>query len=65
MVAVTNIHNNSQTYRPYEPGLAIGDTTPTIPDPPPPPSGDDGCGVQECQIRGTNVVSALVLASVF
>jgi hypothetical protein len=41
---VTNIHNNSQTYRVYDPGKAIGDTSPTLPDPPPPPQEDDGCG---------------------
>ena len=40
---VTNIHNNSQTYRVYDPGKAIGDTSPTLPDPPP-PQNDDGCG---------------------
>jgi LysM repeat protein len=38
---VTNIHNNSETFKPYDPGLAIGDTTPTLPDPPPPPK--PGC----------------------
>ncbi|WLQ11599.1 type IV secretion protein Rhs [Hahella aquimaris] len=34
---VTNIHNNASTFRPYDPGLALGDTTPTLPEPPPPP----------------------------
>ena len=41
---VTNIHNNSQTFRPYDPGLALGDTTPTLPDPPPPPRKKKSCG---------------------
>ena len=40
---VANIHNNSQTFRPYNPGEAIGNTAPTLPDPPPPPL-DGGCG---------------------
>ncbi|NHR08791.1 LysM peptidoglycan-binding domain-containing protein [Chromobacterium haemolyticum] len=42
---VTNVHNNSGTYRVYSPGEAIGDVTPTLPDPPPPPQqGGGGCG---------------------
>ena len=32
---VTNVHNNSGSYRVYSPGEAIGDVTPTLPDPPP------------------------------
>ncbi|WP_157496738.1 LysM peptidoglycan-binding domain-containing protein [Hahella ganghwensis] len=40
---VTNVHNNAGTFRPYDPGLAIGDTTPTLPEPPPPPKGGK-CG---------------------
>jgi hypothetical protein len=43
---VTNIHNNSSTFKPYDAGKAIGDTNPTIPNapPPPPPPGKKGCG---------------------
>lgn len=41
---VTNIHNNSETLRPYSPGEAIGDTQPTIPSPPPPPKPKKKCG---------------------
>ncbi|WP_046168565.1 LysM peptidoglycan-binding domain-containing protein, partial [Chromobacterium vaccinii] len=43
---VTNFHNNSGTYRVYSPGEAIGDVTPTLPEPPPPPPppGGGGCG---------------------
>ncbi|WP_038291721.1 LysM peptidoglycan-binding domain-containing protein [Zooshikella ganghwensis] len=41
---VTNIHNNSSTYRPYQPGLALGDTSPTLPDMPPPPHKEGACG---------------------
>lgn len=41
---VTNIHNNSSTYRPYQPGLALGDTSPTLPDMPPPPNKEGACG---------------------
>ena len=44
---VTNIHNNSGTFRPYEPGTIIGDTSPTLPDAPmpAPPPRKHGCGV--------------------
>ncbi|MCH7344480.1 hypothetical protein LZ017_13940 [Pelomonas sp. CA6] len=40
---VTNIHNNASTFRPYNPGEAMGRVDPMLPDPPPPPKGD-GCG---------------------
>lgn len=45
---VTNIHNNSATMKVYNPGEAIGNTSPTLPDVPPPPAsgnGKKGCGV--------------------
>ena len=41
---VTNIHNNSTTFRPYNPGEVIGHIDPTLPAPPPPASGGKGCG---------------------
>lgn len=41
---VTNIHHNSETFRPYNPGEAIGDTQPTLPEPPPPPKPKKKCG---------------------
>ncbi|MDN6888161.1 LysM peptidoglycan-binding domain-containing protein, partial [Variovorax sp. CAN2819] len=42
---VTNLHNTSSTFRPYDPGKAVGDTSPTLPDPLPAPRGKDGgCG---------------------
>jgi YD repeat-containing protein len=40
---VANIHNNANTFRPYEPGVAIGHIDPTLPPPPPPPP-HGGCG---------------------
>ncbi|HEX8029263.1 MAG TPA: LysM peptidoglycan-binding domain-containing protein [Vicinamibacterales bacterium] len=40
---VTNIHNNANTFRPYNPGEVIGNVDPTVPSPPPPP-GKGGCG---------------------
>ena len=40
---VTNIHNNANTFRPYNPGEVIGNVDPTVP-PPPPPAGKGGCG---------------------
>ncbi len=42
---VTNIHNTASTFKPYDPGQAIGNTNPTLPSPPPPPEADKGCGV--------------------
>ena len=42
---VANFHNSSETFRPYNPGEAIGDVTPNLPVPPPPPMQDDGCGI--------------------
>ncbi|KVG05594.1 hypothetical protein WJ24_26845 [Burkholderia vietnamiensis] len=41
---VTNVHNTATTFKPYDPGLAIGNTQPTLPAPPPPP-GPNGCSV--------------------
>jgi hypothetical protein len=43
---VTNIHNNSGTFRVYNPGEAIGDVNPTLPTAPPPPKPKKkgGCG---------------------
>ncbi|WP_080437956.1 LysM peptidoglycan-binding domain-containing protein, partial [Burkholderia ubonensis] len=41
---VTNVHNTSTTFKPYDPGRAIGDTQPTLPAPPPPPGPEGGCG---------------------
>jgi YD repeat-containing protein len=42
---VTNIHNNSGTYRVYNPGEAIGDVNPTLPTAPPVPrKKKGGCG---------------------
>jgi YD repeat-containing protein len=42
---VTNIHNNSGTYRVYNPGEAIGDVNPTLPTAPPVPrKKKKGCG---------------------
>jgi YD repeat-containing protein len=34
---ITNLHNNAGTFRPYNPGEVIGDTSPTLPAAPPPP----------------------------
>ncbi|ROH83776.1 LysM peptidoglycan-binding domain-containing protein, partial [Pseudomethylobacillus aquaticus] len=41
---ITNVHNNSGTFRPYSPGEAIGDTSPTLPTAPAPPKPKGGCG---------------------
>jgi YD repeat-containing protein len=43
---VTNVHNNTGTFRVYNPGEAIGDTLPTLPNEPAPPPArkKGGCG---------------------
>ncbi len=43
---VTNIHNNANTFRPYNPGEVIGHIDPSLPQPPAPAakSGGGGCG---------------------
>lgn len=41
---VTNIHNNADTFRPYNPGEAIGRIDPTLPAPPPPKKRCGGVG---------------------
>ncbi|MCW7537066.1 polymorphic toxin type 43 domain-containing protein [Aquabacterium sp. A7-Y] len=41
---VANIHNNSGTFRVYDPAEAMGDVRPTLPPAPPPPAGKN-CGV--------------------
>ncbi|MBW8756986.1 MAG: DNA/RNA non-specific endonuclease, partial [Burkholderiales bacterium] len=41
---VANIHNNAETFKPYNPGEVIGDINPTLPDPPPPAQPGKGCG---------------------
>ncbi|MBI2308425.1 MAG: LysM peptidoglycan-binding domain-containing protein [Rhodocyclales bacterium] len=45
---VTNLHNNAETWRPYDAGRIIGDTSPTLPDAPPAPpvhrKKKKGCG---------------------
>lgn len=43
---VTNIHNNSSTFKVYDAGEALGDVNPTLPAPPPPPKPKKkkGCG---------------------
>ncbi|WP_431256770.1 LysM peptidoglycan-binding domain-containing protein [Roseateles chitinivorans] len=54
---VTNIHNNATTFRPYNPGDAIGRVDPTLPEPPPPPAAKKGCG-------GIGVILMVVVAVV-
>lgn len=42
---VTNIHNNAGTFKPYDARSAMGNTSPTVPDAPPPPQAKgNGCG---------------------
>ncbi|VCU68445.1 hypothetical protein PIGHUM_00496 [Pigmentiphaga humi] len=39
----TNVRNTSETYRPYDPGKGLGNTSSTLPEAPPPPE-RGGCG---------------------
>jgi YD repeat-containing protein len=57
---VTNIHNNSSTYQVYDPGQAIGDTNPTLPDAPPVPQPKHGCG----GIASILIIAIAVVATV-
>ncbi|RZL01571.1 MAG: hypothetical protein EOP36_11020 [Rubrivivax sp.] len=41
---VTNLHNNSQTFKVYNAGEALGDVSPTLPDAPKPPPAKNNCG---------------------
>ncbi|SMA49898.1 putative deoxyribonuclease RhsA [Parendozoicomonas haliclonae] len=59
---VTNIHNTSSTFRPYDPGLALGDTNPTLPDVPPPPPPKEGGG---CGAASIIVIVVAAVATVF
>ncbi|MGC3963613.1 MAG: hypothetical protein QM803_09880 [Rhodocyclaceae bacterium] len=54
---VVNIHNNANTFRPYNPGQAVGDVNPTLPDPLPPPQKGGGCG-------GVGMIIMIVVAVV-
>ena len=55
---VVNFHNNSETYRVYDPNDAIGNTSPTTPKPPSKPG---GCGVVGAIIL---IIIAIVVAVV-
>jgi YD repeat-containing protein len=57
---VGNVHNTSETFRPYDPNKAIGDVNPTQPEPPKIPK-KGGCGVVGQIIA---VVIAVVVAAI-
>ncbi|HEV7318820.1 MAG TPA: DUF3990 domain-containing protein [Ensifer sp.] len=40
---VGGVHNNAETFKPYDPSEVVGDTTPNMPAPP--PTGKGGCGI--------------------
>lgn len=40
---VSGVHNNAETFKPYDPSEVVGDTTPNMPAPP--ATGKGGCGV--------------------
>ena len=55
---VSNIHNTAQTFRPYDPAQAIGNTSPNTPLP---PKAKQGCGGWDrcCKLQCAVAVSAL------
>ncbi|MCP4471197.1 MAG: RHS repeat protein, partial [Gammaproteobacteria bacterium] len=55
---VTNIHSNSETFRPYDPSITMGDTSATLPDPVAKKKNDCGMIAQIIVIVVTVVVSA-------
>ncbi|WP_315385005.1 LysM peptidoglycan-binding domain-containing protein [Microvirgula aerodenitrificans] len=62
---IGNLHNTSETFRVYQPGEAIGDTDPMLPDAPPPPrvegGSSGGCGVMGKAL----IIIVAVVATVF
>jgi YD repeat-containing protein len=62
---VTNIHNNSGTYRVYNPGEAIGDINPTLPTAPPPPKKKKGCGGFAQLIVAVVTIAVSVVATAY
>ncbi|PCE23749.1 hypothetical protein BWP39_29150 [Paraburkholderia acidicola] len=55
------IHNDGDTFRPYDPSKAVGDTTPNLPAPP--PQGGGGCGVLGMVIAAVVAVVATVFTA--
>ncbi|MCT8176736.1 Ig-like domain repeat protein [Variovorax sp. CY25R-8] len=59
---VTNLHNTSETFRPYNPGRVMGETSPALPDPLPPPRSDR----EKCGGFGQIIVAVVaVVASIY
>ncbi|QNB08849.1 LysM peptidoglycan-binding domain-containing protein [Herbaspirillum frisingense] len=54
------IHNDANTFKPYDPSKVVGNTTPNIPAPPPPPADDGGCGVASIIVMIVVVVVAAI-----
>jgi len=60
--AVTNVHNNATTFKVYNPGELLGNTSPTLPSaplPPPPPA--NGCS----QIAMVIMIVVIVVVSIY
>jgi LysM repeat protein len=63
---VTSVHNNYSTFKVYNPGEIIGDTTPTLPAPPPPPQHKGACGgFGAILVAIVSVIVAIVLPVAF
>ncbi len=58
---VEPIHNNADTFRPYDPNRAIGNTSPVRPKMPPPPKAEAGCGVAQIFVA---IIAIVVVALV-
>jgi YD repeat-containing protein len=65
-LASTNLHHSSETFRPYNPGQALGDINPTLPEVPPPPippAKKAGCGGVAMIVMAVVAVVATVVTA--
>lgn len=59
---LTNVHNNSNTFKPYNPGEIIGNTLPDIPVAPPPAADGAGCGPAQIIVMVVAIVASVFTA---
>jgi LysM repeat protein len=58
---ITNVHNNSGTFKPYNPGELLGDTSPTLPSPDPLPLANAGGGGGGCGVLGMIIMIVVAI----
>lgn len=61
---VTNVHNNSSTFIPYDPNAVQGNVQPTLPDAPRPNASGGGCGIAQILILIVVAIIAVVVTVV-